>query len=450
MYAARLNRKDFLDWVGTGKVPLSMVSETTGPQFLHSPDVSLIWDRKPTARNPGNPLVVIGDAHMLDLYAYTSTYISTHFPFSAFFKVLNASEAEAIFRRRGGKEGEIRAPLVSLIMAEAYVQMGGKAKTVSEIPISACMATYSASAIQLASQGGGVHELAKMSDSWADCRSLLRSDPLTLQTRDLESFWRAILPLFNVERDDAGVHEDVPWARYRELLLREFSQFGRVSPPTWEKLTNGLPKSTSALQSMGESKERRIRALDEATRELLSDTGADTATRELVAGFLVAMAAGGSLQYLSLIEPFRASFPRSALWYAFFCALSDRNDVMTIGECLGRRLARDLLQTRDVFEQLDCDIASEELRLVLSDGESKMNFRRARHSVVKVEVYPGVHATFRATPHRENDEIDTKAVERNKEIRYLLSRIGRLMDETDAPRRQRDLFDDRSRRRFER
>lgn len=448
MYAAKLSRKEFLDWVGSQKVPPGEV--VVEPEVIGD-DVILLWEKRPPAKGGAGPApaVVVAKGRLENFFAFTSTYVSTYFPFSAFYPVCSSDKVHALLTR-ADQGARFPKTLVAVVIAEAFIQMKGKAGTVGDISLSACSATFSSAALQLAFQGGSLRELGDMSDSWNDCRSILGGgEPLALPALELESFWAFLTTVFAGDREvkrDFYSSSDEPGLRAQ--FLAGLIRTGEADPNTWRRLSSKLPLAAEALSSMGDSKERRVRVLDDATAELLSDRDADKETRELVAGYLLAMVAGGSLQYLSLVEPFREKLPRAILWYAVFCGLNERTDTMTIGGCLGRRLARDLMRPRSFFNLADFDISADELRVITSSEKPGQGFRSAHTSSVVVEIYPGVVAAFRHAPRRDAGEAARATTERDREIRFLVDRIARLMEGGESNKRQKDLFSDRPPKRY--
>ena len=447
MYTARLSRKEFLDWIGSQRVPALESMQDGGNS---DDEVMLVWEKRPTSKNASTPILLVDEHKIESFFAFTSTYVSTYFPLSAFFPVYRARALHTVLDRRELSENKLPNALVAVAIAEAYIQMRGKVANVSDITLSACSATFSASAIQLAFQGGTARELGEMSDNWNDCRSILGGESLALPSQELEAFWSFLIDSFTDGPEFRLRFDGDDERSYRANFLSSITGRGQGDLKSWAELCRNLPKSFEALESMSDSKERRVRSLDEAMAELLSERGTSKATREFVAGYLLSMVGGGSLQYLNLVEPFREALPAAVLWFGVFCGLSSKTDAMTIGGCLGRRLARDLLRTPTLFEAGRYDISADELRVVRPEEKVNQAFRSAHASSVVVEVHPGVVASFR-TGRRADAAVSNRAMaERDQEIRFLLDRVYRLLEGPENARKQSELFEDRPIKRYRR
>ncbi|MBS7413370.1 hypothetical protein [Pseudomonas syringae] len=444
MYTLSMGRKDFVSWLGD-RSALPARDNTVKSEILdvQSGEVLLVWSKKPTLKTPESPLIVVPDGDLVDFFAFVSTYVGSYKPFSAFFNVIGLGGARRIFNKIQGLPENILSRFVAVVIAEAYVQMGGKKAGVADVPVSACFGTFSDSVIQMVNYDDKSDQIDELADRWSEARDLLGGEMLPLSVEELIGFWKLVL--------DGLAYESKSYSLLQEPTAPGTLDFigavllGRKSITLeWEIITENLPAARNALKLMDGSREARVRAFDEAITEILASGHGAQSSNSIVAGYLAARVGGGSLQYLSLAYDLFPKLKLAPLWFALFSSFTPGSDYIYAGDSLGRRLARERVGRRGFWEDSQSDISLDELRVVSIDDMGVPRTRRLRQSTIEVEIFPKVSATFRVGRRKINDDHEVVLKNRNNEIRYLLDKISNLLETKD----DRNLQADRSREKY--
>ena len=429
MYTLRMGRKDFVSWLGD-RVGLSIKASLTKSDVfdVRAGEILLVWNKKPTVKLLESPLLIVPDSDLVDFFAFVSTYVGSYKPFSAFFNVLGLGVARRILSKSQGLPDETLSKLTAVVIAEVFVQMGGK-PNISDISVSACFGTFSDSVIQLTcfdDQGDAVDEVA---DRWLEARELLAGDVLPLSVDDLVIFWKLLLDGIGYADGNYSLLQEPSGRGIVEFLNSILS--GNSGATEWESITEKLPLSRIALRAMEGSREGRVKAFDDAVSELAKAGSYNNNSLSLIVGYLASKVGGGSMQYLSLAYDLSPNLKLAPLWFALFSAFTPGSDYISIGDSLGRRLTRERVGRKDFWGDSDSDISLEELRVVAIDEGGVPRVRRLRKSTIDVEIYPKVSAAFRIGRRKVADEFETVLKNRNQEIRYLLDKISGLLDPKD-------------------
>ncbi|HCF4203288.1 TPA: hypothetical protein NID94_002298 [Pseudomonas aeruginosa] len=447
MYTVSMVRKDFVSWLGEKLAIASKVKALKGDLLdVRGGEVLLVWSKKPSNKGEDAPLVVVPDSDLVDFFAFVSTYVGTYRPFSAFFNVVGLGVARRIFSKGQGVSLDVLSRLVSVVIAEAYVQIGGKRSSVSEVPVSACFGTFSDAVMQLAAYDSREDSIDELADRWLEARSLLGGETLALPVEETVGFWKLLLNGLSLGDNGHSLLQEPSEYAAVDFLYSVLVR-GAADSSVWRVLTENLPQTRAALDVMDGSKEGRIRAFDEAVIELLKAELPSQNVRSLIVGYLAAKVGGGSFQYMPLAYDLSSRFKTAPLWFAVFSAFTLGSDYLSIGDCLGRRLVRERKRSVDFWAGSDSDISLDELRVIPVDDGGVPRTRRLRQSTIEVEIFPKVVATFRIGRRKSIDDRDAALMSRNREIRYLLDKASKLLDTPLGNRDNgRDLLGGRSER----
>jgi hypothetical protein len=412
-------------------------------------DICLVWENNDT-NNLGpasRPIIAVPDQQVRDFYSFVGTYVSNYQPFSAFFRVVQISVLVELLFDRPKIHKDLAEKLIGAIIAETRSQLGTPRRDLSEISIQSCLASLSFPAV--AGMVGGVsdQQFAAILENWTKARLILTDESTPISGTQLARFWQ-IVRLSLVEKFDT----EVP-GKYKNIvrLLHEVIEGSPDSEPiALRSLTEGLPKSRSALVRMRGSREERVRAIDVIGSEI-SSSKTDPEVVEVLLGYAASRVAGGSLRYFSLLQEFEQRFPLAPVWFGLFCSLHDQNDALIIGECLGRRVLRHVESLRGrLFKMPTADIAFDEF-VNLTSAARPPKWRTEHQTTISVEIFPGVMSAFRLAPRPTQRETNypepTIAVETLHEIRSLTLRMLKTLDSVDFPQQGR-LFPDTAKTAF--
>ncbi|QNP43467.1 hypothetical protein H9L15_01240 [Sphingomonas daechungensis] len=353
MNQAALSRPDFLDWLGSTAQGRALLPPPPMSRSNKDAQIHLYWFRPDE-----EPLIAVPAAEMRDFLAFTSTYVGTHTPFSAFFRVVAKEVADQLMAR----DEEQRVPaeaLIGALIAEASLNGGSNAQRLSEISIQLCLRCSSASVIGAALTGYNLELALAALDRWRSVRDTLRAATERVPARLMRDFWSNALGALS---HPDGLHFADVDPRLLELVSA--AQSGSDSDAAGINWLSGLlPGGQQIWQMLRASREDRVRALDRLRTELTM-TGVDQERQDMFVGFAASMVAEGSFNYLPLTLNHAQKSPMAVIWFGFFAGLNPNSDVMTTGDCLGRRLFRSLASPRNSLRPIEADINYEEFLLL--------------------------------------------------------------------------------------
>jgi hypothetical protein len=450
-----LTREQFVAWIG-GKAPLAPgVGDITDRRNLKAGEVVLVWKQPPSVDDyveTTRPIIGVRPNDLKEFMAFTTTFFANYHPFSAFFRVV---PLDFLYNHLDEQAHPLdRLPphhLVGAVIAEARSQIGDRVRSPSDLSIQSCLATCSYPALALLSAGFESEYLIPMFNTWMSTRERLNDERLRLSLEHISEFWEIISGVYgrNTVRSRLPSGAALTISRFITEVTHTSEDF---ELETWDTLTTGLPNTRRALSSMREAREDRVRALDDLIPEVLSTDRIDRRIREVAAGYLASRIAGGSLRYLSLLRPLETALPLAPMWFGLFASLRKDTDALTVGDCLGRRIVRQLESTSDIFALPDADISAEELEALSPEPRSDLKFRTEHQGSISVEVFPTITATFRL-PKDVRREADTPPLPSTsplppkplQEIQYLLERLTRRINDLQRPAQQ-NLFGEDLRR----
>jgi hypothetical protein len=424
-----LTREEFLRWLGGAMVPQARTYLHKDVQQTGAGEILLAWAEipsKPSFSNP--PIISLPRNRMPEFFAFTSTYVSNYKPFSAFFRVVSHDVLEDLIgdRRVNAHQIDVPEELVAVALAEAYLQVGG-GRSLEDITVQAGLATVSSSVIAALVNGYARDHVEQIILTWASAREIYVQERPKFAADTSVAFWSPIMDALDV-REKSSHH----YGAYQKAISFVRSQLTKgfdADPGAWTDLSQNLP---DAMRSWGgtrtSSREDQVRNIDSASSFLVDAPNIEPLIREIIAGFLVARVSGGSIEYLNLCDPFLEKLPRAVLWFGFFVGCWRNGNVLSAGDCLGRRLARQLFGSSGPFAAPVADIGVHELGTFRGQPP---RFRTEQQAVVSVELLPGVTARFRMRPESADARDRDASATRLSILRQLRSTLVAALGQID-------------------
>jgi hypothetical protein len=448
MKVASLDRDEFVDWLGnqdqlpTERLTAKLLKNTASDRIL------IVWDGDDQTN--ATPIISVQRDAMRDFFAFVSTYIAAFKPFSAYFSVIPVESLERVVSRKslGGVSRENFSRLVAVAFAEAYAQSRGKVRSLNDLTVQGVQATLSATLMTAIWKGFEPNELAQISQRWVESRRLISNGELAIPPNIVLEVWEDIGVSVCAKPAITRRHPRKKVASY----LGEFF-YGSQSFEDWFlPIAKEVLGNEEAVVTLKGSREERVKALPGILDFLFRSSNTDRSLLELVAGGLLSMVGNGSMSQLQLTAQLSKELPKAALWFGVFSAFQSRTDALTASNCLGRRVLRDLLRDVDAFSPPHYDISLDELSVIGEKALISEVVRTDHSGTIDVGLLGSVHAPFRRTPaKRENEELAQQSAriqfqnERIEELSFLLDRASRLLRDLHSPT-QRDLFENEARR----
>ncbi len=443
MQICLLDRESFLDWLGGKPSPKPVRLTAAKMRQALENDIALIYDDQKTIIST-QPVLAIPQHKISDFYAFVGTYVAGYRPFSAYFKVVPFEMLSEMmkFRSYDPEMGLQKECLIGVAIAEVYTQSRARIEAIDKISVSAVQATLSASLTEAVWQGYGSEKVGDISRRWQIVRELEDASELFLDPQKITEVWEIISEVVaeKISSKSRGPRRKIAQALKRAVL---------IGPPDQEWLFPFLkefPRLAQNVAGLSRSREERVRIVRDILPELV-DSSSNLLTREFLAGAIISMIGNGSFAQLSLLDDVLPKLPSAALWFGVVSSLQNGSDALTVGNCLGRRVVRDMCTSANLFVPIREDIAVEELRMFRSEKKSTATFRTVQTASMTVNLLGNVSGRFKTVGATNNDATRAKQDakfrkndEQTQELMYLLDR-ARHMAGMLSRSGQRDLFD---------
>lgn len=312
--------------------------------------------RFPNEQNVGIPsavLVLSGD--LREFFAFTSTYAAHLTPLTAYTNVY--SSEEEFSKSTSILERDVPLHHVALVLVERVMTRTPRDPVFRQPDAAAqCAATLSYVASIARLNSFATASLTELEARWASVHE-------RYSTPNVRTFSSAILGFWNLmelmDYHDAttvtGSISDVLEA------ARSFSASGNLSRAHWDVLTRSLPEIRDTPDRLRGSKELQVEPLHRAINVLAEAQHVDRMMREFLAGYLFAVFANSSFDYLPTAISTLRALPLSVFWFALLASRRSDTDLLDFSGGFGR-----FLRAKISWEGVSpprADIAYHELRV---------------------------------------------------------------------------------------
>jgi hypothetical protein len=207
-------------------------------------------------------------------------------------------------------------------------------------------------------------------------------------------------------------------------------------------LALGIPIELDPSKLITSSREERITAFSEFVTRL-DKWSHDPLAGQFMAGLLLAIAGNGSFDLLRSSRELLNRSPVSLIWFGVCASLFEESNVLTIANCAGRRLLRDLKRLPGLFDPPGSDLNSYEYRILNCDPGSLEQVNSQSADSFEIELLGSVttriskYDTSRDARLAEDVEVLAGGLQ---EIRSVVERTQRRLRYITGPLRQSDLF----------
>jgi hypothetical protein len=436
MRKVELSRTEFVAWLGEqskNRAFFAPLSHSSG----HS-ELSLVW---PDEDLSSAPIISVDSADVRDFLAFATTYVGTYAPFTAFFRVV-AREMIGMLPtdRPQWIEGCLEA-LIGVMICDAAVQVRDNASSkVSDISLQACLATPSAAVVRTALLGYDSEFADVVLQRWFTVREELPNGAIRIRPEQLILFWTTILSAFSGS-SPTGASPD--HRALSDFISSVYSGGGVAHDHALGQIAVMVPGVHNLAQALRGNREDRVRVLEQFAASL--GPARSPIVNGMILGYLAAQVADGSLNYIQLASRFADKFPLSVLWFGLFSGLNRNNDILTAGECLGRRIER-RVKAASGLGPISADFSYEEFTLLLQEGRLG-RVRTDSQTILEIELIPGVTGRFRRQPNTRVNENALRGASAWEEVRKVAAQLQHILRsaEVDQTPQKPQLFDDRNR-----
>lgn len=427
MYLWLCDRRRFVDFL-TNRAPLgtgtSRTAETVDGIEPHGEELVLLWDRPPTETFVLPRAVIVAEDGLTDFLAWVLTYFRHVRPFTAHCRILTPALARLCDNTtRSGAGLDLASADVGLIVAEGVAYSVGRTDT-NRLPFAALARTLSFAFAESARRYGDVLAasedlVGKIRSGWGSARELTHQAPLELAANVINEVWAVILSV-------AGVAQ--PKSTPEPLLIeavRGVKSDGSVPKDVWKKLAAGVLRDVPPAELLEGPREARVRAVENAIRELTHRREGSRWERAFVAGYMASRIQPGSLDHFAVLFPAIADLRECLLWYGACAGLTPDSAVANYGNGLGWLIKREMRRPTHWLDRPNCDIALSEMAVLMDGREgSKPAIPTVSSGVLKVELVPLV-----STSVKWSEQGDENIPDRRVAPKTLFDEDTRLREE---------------------
>ncbi|WP_153769238.1 hypothetical protein [Labrenzia sp. CE80] len=446
MIYASLTRDEFIGWLAGKHTPQPARFSVRRKIKTSDRKITIVWqDSNTESGRP--PIVAVAQNDLQDFFAFVSTYVSTFKPFSAFFNVVPIEALELVIRSGTDQtwRSERFARFVGVAIAETHAQSRSKTRSLDRLSVQGVRATLSATLMRAIFQGYEAKNLAMVAERWEAARRLTSDNALSITPNNILQVWQVIGNAVTANNGSAPKRSKGQLDSILGAGFEEGAAFDEWFLPLIES-SLGSDKYVKVLKGSREERVKSIPAFFEGilTAKISPDL------KDFLVGGLLSMVGNGSMAHLPLTDQVVQDMPRAVLWFGALSALQPQNDSLTASNCLGRRLARDLMKEYNPFSVPDHDVSLEELQVLGEKAWNGFGMRTMHSGTIEIGLVGTVHTPFRSINNKQEDErqrllnerrrSEAFAGERIHELRMLLDRASRITKEISHSR-QRDFFE---------
>lgn len=409
-----LNREQFVQWMSSALSGAPAQPYWAMPSGGKDSEVTLAW---PEGSTDARPVVCIARGKFQDFFAFVSTYLGNVQPYTAYFRVLPLELLQDLGRERVAslKSLDIAKMTAGASIAEASaaaVQIGDRSNNL--LPL--VRSTLSSVLGQCVLSGYDSRAFDWVLNEWLDIRTIRKDSAIGFDIEASSNAWRhihAAVSSNGAGRLKSGIVDFIS-------IALEFGTINRETLRHAAKVTNPNIDLSAMLVA---SREERVGWFNKLLSELRNRSRLRVED-EFLAGLMLAIVGNGSFEMLRSAREFGGWLDGAATWFGVCASLFEESNVLAYGNSVGRRTVRDVLRRPDMFGLVSADIASTELRFILSNKVDLSSFTVGGSGLIDIEILPNVVTRL---PLQETGQ-DRQRAEDYEAISAALDEISFLAD----------------------
>jgi hypothetical protein len=387
-WGLRTNREGLLDLLTERFLPHPPLP---GLEDLHRPsgpsELALVWAGPPPRYDRLPRAIFLGTPDASDFLAWANTYLAGHLPLTSLIRIIPARGDSGLFpfgaewRILKAAEAWVTASIAETLEAQELPTRP------ADLPLRAFLNSTTFAVGRAIAQGLGVETVRDLPSALDRCHELVtpayaavngkatrrRSRPFSLLAQ-LEG-----LPIGNVPDDVAEACALLRTGASATTALREVE-------------IQGVDSTLRVMEQ--EPRDKRVRYFDSFVQQY-RHSNADPDRLAFVVGLLGNSIAADSLQHWELMWETSRTIPGALQWYGACAGLSGDGAVLTEGDGLGRRVARELLRQEPFLERPRCDFALDEFELMAHLSPLSRSWPARTGGQVTIDVAPQVQHSVR-------------------------------------------------------
>lgn len=351
--------------------------------------VAVFWLSRPNDIERLPRLIVVPNGSLEEFLAWSTTFIPGLKPLTAFVRVISWDE----FKTTSSSERKRSKSIESIIIGATYGELltGYVGRSFLEtISTARAESTLSAAMSQGILRGWRAGMLDIIKRNWHMTRQLTGNQK-QVSENNLDDAWYIIERLTQEDDSSKSVRTELVSI---EEACKQIRHGRPITTETWQLISGGLIPSDIQVETLSQPKEKRVEAFEIHTAKLLS-AERDTLTTTFMIGYLASLVSGGSLEHIHLLTPFQEQFQGVIIWYGICSGLMPGSKILSDYSHLGLSLVRRMTQQEELFSVPSCDVALDEMKVLLRGEPTSQFFRQVTPSYLRVEIAPTVHTIIR-------------------------------------------------------
>lgn len=409
-----LSREQFVQWMSSALTGAPVQPYDAMPVSAKDAEVVLAW---PEGVAEARPVVCVARARLQDFFAFVSTYLGNVQPYTAYFRVLPLELLENLKHERVAfpKGLEVAKIAAGASIAEAWLaaaRSGDRPNSV--LPL--VRSTLSSVLGQCVLAGYDAMAFDWVLSEWRAIRSIRQESGVGQAIEASSSAWRHIHAAIS-SNGSGGLQRGI--VEFISVAL----DVGTINGEALRHAMRVTDSSVDLRSMLVASREERVGRFNKLLSELKnrSTLGVED---EFLAGLMLAIVGNGSFEMLRSAREFEGRLNGAATWFGVCASLFEDSNVLGYANSVGRRTVRDILGGPDTFGLVSADIASTELRFILSSKADLSSLEIGGGGSINVEILPNVvsRLAFQETGQ------DQQRAEDYEIMSAALDEIARLAD----------------------
>ncbi len=390
MWFAQTNRKLLLDLIKK-RDPYGILNIQSAkkikPDISNQNELIFIWNTKPVVGSYLPEIIVVSEGKVREFLAWASTYISSFRPFTAFCRVLDTISAENFLSvKHVASLNNLEGACIGVIIGEVLSHFFNT--DIKKLIPLAIKNTYSFAMARGYTALGLLHKDDDIIDNhWKKACILIGQPERTLNSEIIRNVWEILISLDRIKPYKGKL------SKIHEACCNIIDH-NSIGEKIWLELIKGFSNLKNLNEQMKGSLEQRVLIFEGFAEKLHNQAIIDKMTAEFLCGYLASQIEPGTMNHVELLRPYIKSFPGVILWYGLCAGIYQKTDVHNYADGFGWRIIRDLFQWIPDHGIPKCDIALDELEVMLNVEQPDYNFRVENPTWLIVEILPSVYSVF--------------------------------------------------------
>ena len=409
-----LSREQFVRWMSLALSGAPLPPGEGLSVNSKSAEVVLAW---PEGVRDARPVVSVAQGNFRDFFAFVSTYLANVQPYTAYFRVVPLELLENLEHQR--PEFPKALDLAKLIAGASIAESWLSAARNGERPGSALplvRSTVSSALGQTVLAGYDPPALEWVLKEWLAIRRL---DTADLVTDAAGNAWHHVHAAVSGSERAGSSRLHVGIVQFLSAAL----DAGTVNSEVLRYVSGGVAAGFDLRSVLTASREERVGRFNALLAELKHRSRPDVEA-EFLAGLMLAIVGNGSFEMLRSAREFQGWLDGAATWFGICAALFEESNLLSYANSVGRRMVRDLLRTPETFGVITADIASTELRFIMSNKADVSGLAGGGGGSIDVELLPNVVSRLVLQEPGQ----DSQRAEEYEVMLMTLDEISRLTD----------------------